>query len=76
VTFETGRGLMEVEGSDDEISRLAEVMTQVAALAPLNEDERVWIEDVVVGETVVRLGLEPGGGARVRITNPARPHTD
>jgi hypothetical protein len=73
VKFMTEHGPTEIEGSEAEISRLAEVMTQVAALAPLNEIEQVWIEDVVVGDSVVKLGLAPGGVGRVRITNPARP---
>jgi hypothetical protein len=73
VTFVTDRGLIPVEGSGEEIARLAEVMQQVAAMAPLNETENVWIEDVVVGESIVKLGLKPGGEARVKIVRPARP---
>ena len=42
-------------------------MEQVAALAPLNQTEEVWIEDVRVGDAVVKLGLRPGGEALVRI---------
>jgi hypothetical protein len=67
VTFVTDYGLEPLEGSCAEIARLAEVMQQVSAIAPLNESERVWLEDVVVGDATVRLGLEPGGGARVMI---------
>jgi hypothetical protein len=73
VTFGTDRGAVAVEGSEQEITRLAEVMAQVAALAPLNEAERVWLEDVVVGDSIVRLGLAPGGEGRVQIINPVRP---
>ena len=73
VTFVTDRGLVAVEGSELEINRLAEVMAQVAALAPLNETEKVWIENVPVGSSLVRLGLAPGGEGRVQIINPARP---
>jgi hypothetical protein len=73
VTFVTERGLVGVEGSEEQITRLAEVMAQVAALAPLNETERVWLENVAVGESLVRLGLAPGGEGRVQIINPARP---
>jgi hypothetical protein len=73
VTFVTDRGAVAVEGSEAQIARLAEVMAQVAALAPLNETERTWIENVVVGDSLVRLGLAPGGEGRVQIINPARP---
>ena len=55
------------EASTEELGRLAEVMQQVAALAPLNQTEEVWIEDVRVGDAVVKLGLRPGGEALVRI---------
>ncbi len=72
VTFATERGLVAVEGSDSEIRRLAKVMAQVAALAPLNETERTWIEDVAVGDSLVKLGLAPGGEGRVQIINPAQ----
>lgn len=73
VTFLTDRGALAVEGSEAQIARLAEVMAQVAALAPLNETESVWIENVAVGDSLVRLGLSPGGEGRVQIINPARP---
>jgi hypothetical protein len=43
------------------------VVQQVAALAPLNQTEKMWIEDVQVGDAIVKLGLRPGGEARVRI---------
>ena len=42
-------------------------MEQVSVLAALDETEKVWLEDVVVGEATVKLGLSPGGQARVRI---------
>ncbi len=73
VTFVTERGPVAVEGSEEQIARLAEVMAQVAALAPLNETEKVWLENVAVGGSLVRLGLAPGGEGRVQIINPARP---
>jgi len=73
VTFVTERGMVAVEGSEAQIARLAEVMAQVAALAPLNETENTWIEDVAVGDSLVRLGLRPGGEGRMQIINPARP---
>ena len=47
-------------------------MQQVAALAPLNEAEKMWIEDVRVGDAVVKLGLRPAGEALVRITRLPR----
>ncbi|MGH2872840.1 MAG: hypothetical protein ACRDL5_10330 [Solirubrobacteraceae bacterium] len=67
VTFATDTGVETLEGTCDEISRLSRVMAQVAALAAVNEEERVWIERVVVGDAVVHLGLKPGGQAKVRI---------
>jgi hypothetical protein len=67
VTFMTERGLEALEGSPDELARLATVMQQVGVLAALNDKERVWLEDVTVGDAVVKLGLNPGRQARVRI---------
>jgi hypothetical protein len=73
VTFVTDGGLVPLEGSAEELGRLAEVMEQVAALAPLNQTEKMWIEDVRVGDAVVKLGLRPGGEALVRIMrHPSR----
>jgi hypothetical protein len=46
VTFVTDAGLVPLEGSAEELGRLADVMAQVAALAPLNETEKMWIEEV------------------------------
>jgi hypothetical protein len=70
ITFITEKGLEPLEGSREEVARLAEVMQQVSALAAVNEDERAWLEDVVVGEAVVQLGINPHGQARVRILRP------
>lgn len=67
VTFITEKGLEPLEGTHEEVARLADVMRQVSAMASLNEFERVWLEDVVVGDAVVKLGLNPRGLARVRI---------
>jgi hypothetical protein len=67
VTFATERGIEPLEGSRDEVAHLAAVMQQVGVLARLNDDERVWVEDVTVGDAIVKLGLNPGGQARVRI---------
>ena len=53
-----------------EVARLAEVMRQVSALAAVNDVERVWLEDVVVGDAIVQLGINPHGQARVRILRP------
>jgi hypothetical protein len=70
VTFATDRGIEPLEGTCEEVARLAEVMAQVSALAPLNQDLRCWIEDVAVGDAIVQLGLNPGGQARIRILRP------
>jgi DNA-binding IclR family transcriptional regulator len=67
VTFATERGIERLEGSADELARLARAMQQVAALGQLNEHERVWVDEVPVGRSLVRLGLSPGGQARVMI---------
>jgi DNA-binding IclR family transcriptional regulator len=71
VTFATERGIERLEGSPDELARLARAMQQVAALGQLNEHERVWIEEVAVGRSRVKLGLSPGGQARVMILHGA-----
>jgi hypothetical protein len=67
VTFMTDKGLEPIEGTHEEVARLADVMRQVSVMAALNDHERVWLEDVVVGDAVVKLGLNPRGQARVRI---------
>jgi DNA-binding IclR family transcriptional regulator len=71
VTFATDRGLERLEGSPDEMAHLARAMQRVAALGQLNEDESVWVEEVPVGHSRVRLGLNPGGQARVMIVHDA-----
>ena len=67
ITFATDRGLESLTGSRDEVARLAKAMREVSATAPLGAPERVWIEDVVVGDAVVKLGLTPEGQARIQI---------
>jgi DNA-binding IclR family transcriptional regulator len=67
ITFVTERGLEPLEGTREEVAQLARVMQQVSVLAALNEDEKVWLEQVAVGDAIVRLGLNPGGQARVHI---------
>jgi hypothetical protein len=67
VTFITDYGLEQLEGSHEQVARLAEVMQQISVLAPLNQSERVWVEDVVVGDATIKLGLNPGGLTRMRI---------
>ena len=67
VTFITDAGLEQLEGTHAEVAQLARVMQQVSVLAPLNESECVWIEDVPVGTATVKLGLAPGGRARLLI---------
>jgi hypothetical protein len=71
VTFITDSGLEPLEGSCEEVARLAEVMAQVSAIAPLNQHERVWLEDVHVGDAVVKLGLGPRGAVRLRFVRPS-----
>lgn len=71
VTFATERGVERLEGSPDEMAHLARAMQQVAALGQLNEHERVWVEEVPVGRSLVKLGLSPGGQARVMILHDA-----
>jgi hypothetical protein len=72
VTFATERGLERLEGTPDELAHLARAMRQVAALGQLNEYESVWVEEVAVGRSLVKLGLNPGGQARVLIRHNAR----
>ncbi|HEY2438612.1 MAG TPA: hypothetical protein VGI07_00205 [Solirubrobacteraceae bacterium] len=67
ITFVTERGIEPLEGSCQEVARLARVMQQVGALAALNDTEQVWLEEVAVGEAIVKFGLKPGRQARVRI---------
>jgi hypothetical protein len=71
VTFVTERGIEPLEGSCDEIARLATVMQQVSALAALNDNDRVWIDEVAVGDAIVKLGLSPGRQGRVKIIRRA-----
>src|SRR5579875_2900367 len=55
VTFVTDHGVELLEGTCAEVARLAQVMAQVGALASLNEEEMVWLEEVPVGDAVVKL---------------------
>lgn len=71
VTFVTERGIEALEGTCDEIARLATVMQQVSTLAMLNDDQRVWIDEVTVGDAIVKLGLNPGRQGRVKIIRPS-----
>jgi hypothetical protein len=71
MTFATEHGLESLTGSCEEVARLAEAMRQISALAPMSESEGEWLEDVVVGKDVVKLGLNPGGQARIRIDRAA-----
>jgi len=72
VTFATERGVERLEGTPDEIAALARAMQQVAALGQLNEHESAWIEEVPVGRALVKLGISPGGQARVLILHDVR----
>ncbi|HEV3391149.1 MAG TPA: hypothetical protein VG057_19150 [Solirubrobacteraceae bacterium] len=67
VMFGTDRGVEQLVGSAEEIVTLARSMQQVAALGQLNENESVWVDAVPVGDAIVKLGLRPGGQARVLI---------
>jgi hypothetical protein len=67
VTFVTERGIEPLHGTCDEVARLARVMKQVGVLASLNDAERVWLEDVRVGDAIVKFGLNPGYQARIQI---------
>ena len=73
VTFATERGIERLEGSPDEMARLARAMQQVAALSQLNENETAWLEQVQVGRAIVKLGISPGGQARVLILHDVQP---
>ena len=74
MTFATERGIESLFGTCDQVARLAKAMQQVSALAPLHVYDGVLLEDLEVGDDVVRLGLSPGGQARVRIDRAgARP---
>jgi hypothetical protein len=68
ITFGTERGLERLEGTAEEIARLARAMQQVAVLGQVNEHESVWLDSVAVGDALVKLGLAPGGQTRVLIT--------
>jgi hypothetical protein len=70
VTFATDRGVERLVGTPDEMARLARSMQQVAALGQLNENENVWLDAVPVGDAIVKLGISPGGQARVLILRP------
>jgi len=72
ITFGTERGVQRLEGSPDEVAHLARAMQQVAALGQVNEHDDVWLEEVAVGRSVVKLGISPGGQARVLIQHDAR----
>jgi hypothetical protein len=70
VTFVTERGIEPLHGTCDEVAHLAKVMKQVGVLASLNETDRVWIQDVRVGDAIVKFGLNPGRQARIQILRP------
>ena len=70
VTFVTERGIEPLHGTCDEVARLAQVMQQVGVLASLNEADRVWLQDVTVGDAIVKFGLNPGRQARIQILRP------
>jgi len=67
VTLISESGLHELEGSVEEMARLATVMRQVSVLAPLHDGELVWLEEITVGSADVKLGLSAAGRTRVLI---------
>jgi hypothetical protein len=67
VTLISESGLHQLEGSVEQMSRLATVMRQVSVLAPLHDGEQVWLEDITVGDADVTLGLSTEGRTRVLI---------
>jgi hypothetical protein len=67
VTLVSESGFHRLEGSHEEMSRMAAVMRQVSVLAPLHDGEPMWLDDVAVGDAVVRLGLGASGDTRVLI---------
>jgi hypothetical protein len=70
VTFGTEQGIEQLVGSPEEMAHLARSMQQVAALGQLNEHENAWLDAVPVGKAIVKLGISPGGQARVLILRP------
>jgi hypothetical protein len=61
------RRVHRLEGSVAEVERLTRAMREVAALAGASDTERCWLHELPVGDRVVRLGLLPGGRARLLI---------
>jgi hypothetical protein len=70
VTFGTEQGIEQLVGSPDEMAQLARSMQQVAALGQANNHDSVWLDAVPVGDAIVKLGISPGGQARVLILRP------
>ena len=70
VTFGTEHGIERLVGSPDEMAHLARSMQQVAALGLANDHDSVWLDAVQVGDAIVKLGISPGGQARVLILRP------
>jgi hypothetical protein len=70
VTFGTDHGVQQLVGSPHEMARLARSMQQVAALGQANDHDSVWLDAVPVGDAIVKLGISPGGQARVLILRP------
>ena len=68
VTFGTERGIERLEGTPEQVARLARAMQQVALLGQLNEHDDLWLDTVAVGDAIIKLGLAPGGQTRVLIS--------
>jgi hypothetical protein len=61
-------GLTPLEGTIEEIDRLTAAMHETALLATAADAERCWLHEVPVGDRLVRLGLQPGGGVRLLVS--------
>lgn len=52
------------------MAQLVRSRQQVAALGRANDHESAWLDAVPVGDAIVKLGISPGGQARVLILRP------
>jgi hypothetical protein len=52
------------------MAQLVRSMQQVAALGRASDHESTWLVAVPVGDAIVKLGISPGGQARVLILRP------
>ena len=66
----TENGIELLTGGCAEVPGPAAVMEQISALARLNDNKRVWLQDVAVSDSIVKLGLNPEGEGRICILRP------